>query len=116
MMEDSKREYSKEIEELTAEKNDLNSRLQKLSEVQSQSGGSSSEIEKMKKNLEEEKLKKIQNTSKKSGKNNAADQALKKKEKEMRKLQQDLHMEKEKYNKMVEKTRPGSIGDPGGAV
>uniref|UniRef100_K1QTL3 non-specific serine/threonine protein kinase n=1 Tax=Magallana gigas TaxID=29159 RepID=K1QTL3_MAGGI len=119
-MEDSKREYSKEIEELTAEKNDLNSRLQKLSEdlrqVQSQSGGSSSEIEKLKKNLEEEKLKKIQAvnklaeimnrkeySSKKSGKNNAADQALKKKEKEMRKLQQDLHMEKEKYNKMVEK-------------
>lgn len=31
-------------------------------------------------------------SSKKSGKNNAADQALKKKEKEMRKLQQDLHM------------------------
>lgn len=120
IMEDSKREYSKEIEELTAEKNDLTSRLQKLSEdlrqVQSQSGGSSSEIEKLKKNLEEEKLKKIQAvnklaeimnrkeySSKKSGKNNAADQALKKKEKEMRKLQQDLHMEKEKYNKMVEK-------------
>lgn len=31
-MEDSKREYSKEIEEITAEKNDLTSRLQKLSE------------------------------------------------------------------------------------
>lgn len=31
-MEDSKREYSKEIEELTTEKNDLTSRLQKLSE------------------------------------------------------------------------------------
>lgn len=31
-----------------------------LRQVQSQSGGSSSEIEKLKKNLEEEKLKKIQ--------------------------------------------------------
>nr|XP_022315785.1 rho-associated protein kinase 1-like isoform X1 [Crassostrea virginica]XP_022315786.1 rho-associated protein kinase 1-like isoform X1 [Crassostrea virginica] len=119
MLEDSKREYSKEVEKLQTEKNDTENRLQKLNDelrtVQSQSGGSSSEIERLKKNLEEEKLKKIQAVNKlaeimnrkefrsKSSKNNAADQATKKKEKEMRKLQQDLHMEKEKYNKMVEK-------------
>ncbi|XP_048758911.2 rho-associated protein kinase 1-like [Ostrea edulis] len=119
MLEDSKREFLKEIEELHSEKDDVSGRLQKMTDelrqVQSRSGGSSTEIEKLKKNLEEEKLKKIQAVNKlaeimnrkefrsKSSKNNASDQGVKKKEKEMRKLQQDLHMEKEKYNKMVEK-------------
>ncbi|XP_061192680.1 rho-associated protein kinase 2-like isoform X2 [Saccostrea echinata] len=119
VLEESKREFTKEIEEVRSEKEDIENKLKTVQEelqvVQSQSGGSNTEIEKLKKILEEEKLKKIQAVNKlaeimnrkgyqsKSSKNSAAEQNIKKKEKEMRRLQQDLHMEKEKYNKMVEK-------------
>ncbi|KAK3090086.1 hypothetical protein FSP39_009049 [Pinctada imbricata] len=117
MLEDSKNQYKKQIDTLQAERDDLTNVVKKLQDdlrnMQSKPQNDN-EIEKLKKNLEDEKLKKIQAVNKlaeimnrkefrNQGKSKNTDQSVKKKEKEMRKLQQDLIMEKEKYNKMVEK-------------
>ncbi|XP_067678854.1 rho-associated protein kinase 2-like [Haliotis asinina] len=111
-IEESKRDYVNNIEKLKQENDDLNMRIKKMSDEAQNS--KQSEWEKMKKQLDEERMKKIQAVNKlaeimnrkeyqphKSSKASAAD--VKKKEKELRKLQQELTMEKEKYNQMVAK-------------
>ncbi|KAL3869241.1 hypothetical protein ACJMK2_041948 [Sinanodonta woodiana] len=120
MLEESKREFGKKMEQDQMDKDDLNNRMKKLSEEiknYQNKAVNESEMDKLKKQLEEEKLKKIQAVNKlaeimnrkefrnqqPNKKNSAALTELKRKEKEYRKLQQDLNMEKEKYNKMVEK-------------
>ncbi|KAK3585004.1 hypothetical protein CHS0354_024918 [Potamilus streckersoni] len=120
MLEESKREFGKKMEQDQIDKDDLNNRIKKLVEdiknIQNKAVNEN-EMDKLKKHLEEEKLKKIQAVNKlaeimnrkefrnhqPNKKNSAALTELKRKEKEYRKLQQDLNMEKEKYNKMVEK-------------
>ncbi|XP_012943125.1 rho-associated protein kinase 2 [Aplysia californica] len=113
-LEDTKRTYGKDIEKLQQEKDDLNNRIKKLSEDLVHS--KNTEEEKLRKQYEDERLKKIQAVNKLAeimnrkefsqvgrGKSKASDGELKRKEKENRKLQQELTMEREKYNKMVEK-------------
>lgn len=119
MLEDAKRDYLKSIDTAQAEKDDLNNRLKTLSEdlkaLQSKPN-TSEDTDKLRKILEEEKMKKEQAVNKlaeimnrkefrNQGKknNHASVQELKKKDKDCRKLQQELSMEREKYNKMVEK-------------
>ncbi|XP_059146890.1 rho-associated protein kinase 1-like isoform X3 [Physella acuta] len=108
-----KHNFSTDIEKLQQEKDNLNNKIKTLSEEVNNSKNNA-DFDKLKKMLEEEKLKKIQAVNKlaeimnrkdfvKSGKNKAAESDLKKREKENRKLQQELTMEREKYNKMVEK-------------
>ncbi|CAL1536686.1 unnamed protein product [Lymnaea stagnalis] len=113
-LEDSKINLSNEVERLQREKDSLNNKIKALNEDILKS--KNTEVDKLRKSLEEEKLKKTQAVNKlaevlnrkdfnptKGGKSKAAEAELKRKEKENRKLQQELTMEREKYNKMVEK-------------
>ncbi|XP_041359873.1 rho-associated protein kinase 2-like [Gigantopelta aegis] len=114
LLEDTKRDYGTNIEKLQTDKDDLNNKIKKLSEDINSS--QQSEMMKLRKQLEDERIKKTQAVNKlaeimnrkefsshdkKRDKSLGAD--LKRKEKESRKLQQELTMEKEKYNKMVAK-------------
>ncbi|XP_064626393.1 rho-associated protein kinase 2-like isoform X3 [Lineus longissimus] len=107
---------SKQIESYQTEKDELNTKIKKLSDeleaAKSDNTTNDSENQLLKKALHEEKVKKIQAVNKlaeimnrKEFKNtkkvSSAD--LRKKEKECKKLQQELTMEKEKYAKMSEK-------------
>lgn len=111
-LEDQKRDYVVNLEKLQQDKDDLNNKIKRLSE-DLQSSKSQSEMDILKKQLADEKLKKIQAVNKLAevmnrkdfrrggGKDKAAE--LKRKEKDLRRAQQELTMEREKYNKMVEK-------------
>lgn len=118
-LEETKRDYVKSLDSTQQEKDDLNNKLKKLNDdirnLQNRPEVNE-DFEKLKKNLFEEKMKKEQAVNKlaeimnrkdfrnQGNKKNAASaQELKKKDKECRKLQQELGMEREKYNKMVEK-------------
>ncbi|XP_069126944.1 rho-associated protein kinase 2-like isoform X2 [Argopecten irradians] len=121
VLEESKRDIVKRNQEMQAECDELNKQVKKKSEeirnLQTQNAeGAGSELEKLKKNYEEEKIKKIQAVNKLAeimnrkefkpqGKNKKStpDADMKKKERELRKAQQELQMEREKYNKMIEK-------------
>ncbi|XP_071965494.1 rho-associated protein kinase 2-like isoform X2 [Antedon mediterranea] len=123
-MEDSCKEIEEKYNQLnntmsmlTSEKNDLNQQLQNAVKeqetIRNETSTSESMFEQIKKQLEQERLLKTQavsklaevmnrkDPSKKSNKVNATD--LRKKEKECRKLQQELNQEKDKYGKMVTK-------------
>ncbi|GFN77047.1 rho-associated protein kinase [Plakobranchus ocellatus] len=113
-LEDTKRGYGSDIERLQQEKDDLNNRIKKLSDDLLQS--KNTEEDKLRRQLEDEKLKKIQAVNKLAeimnrkeysqpgrGGRGKAEAELKRKEKDYRKVQQELTMEREKYNKMVEK-------------
>ena len=117
--EDNSREFSKKIEQLQMEKDDMSNRMKNLQDDfqnMQQKTIPDNEIDKIKRTLDEERMKKIQAVNKLAeimnrkefrnqgkNKNNNSDQSVKKKDRELRKLQQELLMEKEKYNKMVEK-------------
>ncbi|XP_063414953.1 rho-associated protein kinase 1-like isoform X2 [Mytilus trossulus] len=118
--EDNCREYSKKVEQIQMEKDDIVNRMKSLQDDyqnMQQKSVPDNELDKIKKSLEEERMKKIQAVNKlaeimnrkefrtqgKNAKNANSDQSVKKKDRELRKLQQELLMEKEKYNKMVEK-------------
>ncbi|RUS78321.1 hypothetical protein EGW08_013925, partial [Elysia chlorotica] len=114
-LEDTKRGYGSDIERLQQEKDDLNNRIKKLSDDLVQSKNTEEE-KLLRRQLEEEKLKKIQAVNKLAeimnrkeysqpsrGGRGKAEAELKRKEKDYRKIQQELTMEREKYNKMVEK-------------
>ncbi|CAG5126387.1 unnamed protein product, partial [Candidula unifasciata] len=107
--------YESDLDRLVQEKNEINKQIKAMSEDMAKKPDNN-EIEKLKKQLEDEKLKKIQAVNKLAeimnkrvfadrhgGKNKSAEAELKRKEKENRKLQQELTMEREKYNKMIEK-------------
>lgn len=117
--EDNCREYSKKVEQIQMEKDDIVNRMKSLQDDyqnMQQKSVPDNELDKIKKSLEEERMKKIQAVNKLAEimnrkefrnqgktKNANSDQSVKKKDRELRKLQQELLMEKEKYNKMVEK-------------
>lgn len=114
-LEDQKRDYSILMEKLQQDKDDLNNRIKKLQE-DLQNSKNIDELKKLQKELESEKLKKTQAVNKlaeimnrrefqekSKGKEKASSAELKKKEKDLRRAQQELTMEREKYNKMVEK-------------
>ncbi|BFY99727.1 hypothetical protein BsWGS_02766 [Bradybaena similaris] len=107
--------YETDIERLVREKNEFNQQIKTMSEDMAKKPDNN-EIDKLKKQLEDEKLKKIQAVNKLAeimnkkmyadkhgGKNKSAEAELKRKDKENKKLQQELTMEKEKYRKMIEK-------------
>ncbi|ESO94492.1 hypothetical protein LOTGIDRAFT_215457 [Lottia gigantea] len=112
-LDDSKRNMNDTIDHLTTVNEDLSDRIKELSEAQNSS--LAGEVDKLKKDLETERIKKTQAVNKlaeimnkkefrSSGKKKGGNDAdLKKKEKENRRLQQELTMEKEKYKKMSEK-------------
>uniref|UniRef100_A0A0L8ICJ6 non-specific serine/threonine protein kinase n=1 Tax=Octopus bimaculoides TaxID=37653 RepID=A0A0L8ICJ6_OCTBM len=117
-LEDSKREYGKNNEQLQNEKDDLINKMNKMADdlKNEKSENNISEIEQLRKLLQDERLKKIQAVNKlaevmnrkefadKSKKpTNSNSGALRKRDKECRRLQQELTMEREKYTKMVEK-------------
>ncbi|XP_064606678.1 rho-associated protein kinase 2-like isoform X2 [Liolophura sinensis] len=118
-MEQTKREMASLCEKLKAEKEDLENKYKRLKEdfknTMSANKHTDTDIALLKTKLNEEKIKKEQavnklaeimnrkefrNTNKRGSVNSSE---LKKKEKECRKLQQELTMEREKYNKMVDK-------------
>ncbi|XP_013412061.1 rho-associated protein kinase 2-like isoform X3 [Lingula anatina] len=120
VLEESKNQNSRNIDILSKEKDELNKQIKKLMEdvqnMQSDTSSTDTELAQLKKQYEEEKIKKIQAVNKlaeimnrkefagggkKDKKVSATD--LRKKEKECRKLQQDLNKEKEKFNEMVAK-------------
>lgn len=117
--EENNREYAKKLEQLQMDKDDMVNRMKDLQDDYNnmqQKTVPDNEVDKLRKNLEEERMKKIQAVNKLAeimnrkefrnqgkNKNNNSDQSVKKKDRELRKLQQELLMEKEKYNKMVEK-------------
>lgn len=102
-------EFNKEIEELRREKDDLKSKLVQTSDQD--------KIDQLSKQLKQEKVlteqavnklaeimnRKDINLGKKKNKNSSTSGDLKKKEKECRKLQQELTTEREKYNQMLSK-------------
>ncbi|KAL8570037.1 hypothetical protein ACOMHN_036314 [Nucella lapillus] len=111
-LEEQKRDCMVNMEKLQQDKDDLNNKIKRLSE-DLQSSMNVNEIDGLKKQLSDEKLKKIQAVNKLAeilnrkdfrrggGKDKVGD--LKRKEKDLRRAQQELTMEREKYNKMVEK-------------
>ncbi|XP_052774970.1 rho-associated protein kinase 1-like isoform X1 [Mya arenaria] len=118
-LEESKRDYNKTIDSLQMDREELLNRIRKLNDdlvnLQKQPVASE-ELEKLKKQFTEEKMKKEQAVNKLAEimnrkdfrnqgnkKNTVSAQEVRKKEKEGRKLQQELSMEREKYSKMVEK-------------
>ncbi|CAH1772749.1 unnamed protein product [Owenia fusiformis] len=120
ILEDCKNQSKKEVENYKQQNDDLNSQVKKLREdlenVQSNRTSSDVENEKLKKQYLEEKLKKEVAVNKlaeimarkggDSGKNKGskvASSELRKKEKENRKIQQELNQEKVKFNEMVAK-------------
>ncbi|XP_029640242.1 rho-associated protein kinase 2 isoform X1 [Octopus sinensis] len=118
VLEDSKREYGKNNEQLQNEKDELINRMNKMADdlKNEKSENNISELEQLRKLLQDERLKKIQAVNKlaevmnrkefadKSKKpTNSNSGALRKRDKECRRLQQELTMEREKYTKMVEK-------------
>ncbi|XP_070196209.1 rho-associated protein kinase 2-like isoform X2 [Littorina saxatilis] len=117
-LDEQKRDYALQIDKLQQDKDDLQNRIKKLSEdLKFSKNMEVEDVDKLKKQLEDEKLKKIQAVNKLAeimnrkefskgrggGKDKASSADLKKKEKELRRAQQELTMEREKYNKMVEK-------------
>lgn len=118
LLEDSKREYCKTNEQLQNEKDELINKMNKMADElkNEKTENNISEMNQLRKHLAEEKMKKTQAVNKlaevmnrkefaEKGKKISSSQsaALRKREKECRRLQQELTMEREKYNKMVEK-------------
>ncbi|XP_021378101.1 rho-associated protein kinase 2-like isoform X1 [Mizuhopecten yessoensis] len=121
VLEESKRDLLKRNQEMQAEYDEISKQMKKKTEelrnLQSHNAeDAGNELEKLRKNFQEERIKKIQAVNKLAeimnrkefkpqGKNkkNMPDADMKKKERELRKAQQELQMEREKYNKMIEK-------------
>lgn len=112
---DKENEFKKNLDMLTREKEELSLKVKALQDdlnnVRNQSVNVDDQIQQLNKQLQQERLLKLQAVNKlaeimnrkdwtgKKNKSSATD--LRKKEKECRKLQQELTVEKEKYNQMV---------------
>ncbi|CAL8142817.1 unnamed protein product [Orchesella dallaii] len=106
---DKESEYKKSVEQLKKERDEVNNKLKSVQEDLEKSSGD--ELEKMKKQLQTEQMLKMQAVNKLAEIMNRKDlnptnkkaQAgdLRKKERECRKLQQELTQEKEKFNQMT---------------
>uniref|UniRef100_A0A8D8YBQ4 Rho-associated protein kinase let-502 n=1 Tax=Cacopsylla melanoneura TaxID=428564 RepID=A0A8D8YBQ4_9HEMI len=107
-------DFKKSIEQLIKDKEDLTQQINLLKEELRKSSNSSEEMEKLHKQLKQEQLLKMQAVNKLAeimnrkdinstckGKGKASSADVRKKEKECRKLQQELTQEREKFNQMV---------------
>ncbi|XP_052256843.1 rho-associated protein kinase 2-like [Dreissena polymorpha] len=117
-LEDFKKDSLRNIDTLHADKDDLNNKMKQMtsqiSNLQNKPA-MNDELDKLRKMYSEEKTKKEQAVNKlaevmnrkdfrnQGNKKGASTSELRKKEKECRKLQQELQMEREKYNKVMEK-------------
>lgn len=115
LVKDKENEYKKNIEQLNREKEELGIKIKSLQDdlnnARNQNATVDDRIQQLNKQLDQERMLKMQAVNKlaeimnrkdlsgKKNKNNSID--LRKKEKECRKLQQELTLEREKYNQMV---------------
>ncbi|GFR23942.1 rho-associated protein kinase 2 [Trichonephila clavata] len=115
-LKDKESEFKKTVELLTREKDELNLKIltlqEELKNVKNQSSNVDEQIQQLNKQIQQERLLKLQAVNKLaevmnrkdwSGKKNKSSATfdLRKKEKECRKIQQELTLEKEKYNQMI---------------
>ncbi|XP_055942528.1 rho-associated protein kinase 2-like [Argiope bruennichi] len=115
-LKDKENEYKKTVELLTREKEELNAMVitlqEELKNLRNESANVDDQIQQLNKQIQQERLLKLQAVNKLaevmnrkdwSGKKNksSATFELRKKEKECRKIQQELTLEKEKYNQMI---------------
>ncbi|KAJ8917547.1 hypothetical protein NQ315_005596, partial [Exocentrus adspersus] len=111
---DRELEYKKLNEQLQKEKEELNRQFKQLQDEFSRKVGNNEEIEKLKAKLQTESLLKQQAVYKLheimnrkdlrdtvKGKSKISNADLRRKEKDLKKLQQELSQEKEKYNQMI---------------
>ncbi|KAI5736404.1 hypothetical protein M8J76_002868 [Diaphorina citri] len=109
-------DYKKSIDQLMKDREDLQQQINLLKEELRKSSNSSEEMEKLHKQLKQEQLLKAQAVNKLAeimnrkdinttckGKSKASSADVRKKEKECRKLQQELTQEREKFNQVVVK-------------
>ena len=120
-MKDNESDLLGRIDQVTKERDEIAQQMNETSNIREESvdnkSEASAEIEKLKKSLDEEKLKKDQAINKlaemmmrkdlqpKPGSKKVSVEELRKKEKEMRKLRHELATEKEKFNQMVGKNQ-----------
>ncbi|GIX66903.1 rho-associated protein kinase 1 [Caerostris darwini] len=115
-LKDKENEFKKTIEHLTQEKEEFSVKVLSLQEelmnLRNQSANVDDQIQQLNKQIQQERLLKLQAVNKLaeimnrkdwSGKKNKSNATfdLRKKEKECRKIQQELTLEKEKYNQMI---------------
>ena len=120
-MKDNESDLLGRIDQISKERDEIAQQMSETSNIREESVDNKSEasveIEKLKKSLDEEKLKKDQAINKlaemmmrkdlqpKPGSKKVSVEELRKKEKEMRKLRHELATEKEKFNQMVGKNQ-----------
>merc|ERR1719410_835050 len=121
-MKDNEGDLLGRIDQITKEREELSQQVRESSQIVREESfenkkENNEEIEKLKKSLDEEKLKKDQAINKlaemmmrkdlqpKPGSKKVSVEELRKKEKEMRKLRHELATEKEKFNQMVGKNQ-----------
>ena len=120
-MKDNESDLLGRIDQVTKERDEMAQQVNETSNIREENvdnkSEASAEIEKLKKSLDEEKLKKDQAINKlaemmmrkdlqpKPGSKKVSVEELRKKEKEMRKLRHELATEKEKFNQMVGKNQ-----------
>ena len=120
-MKDNESDLLGRIDQVTKERDEMAQQVSETSNIREENvdnkSEASAEIEKLKKSLDEEKLKKDQAINKlaemmmrkdlqpKPGSKKVSVEELRKKEKEMRKLRHELATEKEKFNQMVGKNQ-----------
>ncbi|GFG39590.1 hypothetical protein Cfor_01020 [Coptotermes formosanus] len=114
-MKERELDYKKSVDQLLKDKEDANRQLKMMQEDVAKANSSNEELEKLKKQLKQEQLLKMQAVNKlaeimnrkdmsNTGRKNKVSSAdLRKREKECRKLQQELTQEREKYGQMVAK-------------
>ena len=118
---DREGELKKSLDLLTTENEDLGGKLKTAQdELRSASSFSSEEVERLRKQLKQEQLLKMQAVNKlaeimnrkdmnpvgrKPNKTNSSNADLRRKEKECRKMQLELTQEREKYNQIVAKSQ-----------
>ncbi|GFQ82625.1 rho-associated protein kinase 2, partial [Trichonephila clavata] len=115
-LKDKESEFKKTVELLTREKDELNLKIltlqEELKNVKNQSSNVDEQIQQLNKQIQQERLLKLQAVNKLAEVMNRKDWSgkkinpvqllnLRKKEKECRKIQQELTLEKEKYNQMI---------------
>ncbi|XP_046999282.1 rho-associated protein kinase 2 isoform X1 [Schistocerca americana] len=109
-------DYKKTVDQLVKEKDELNHQLKIMQQVTNEANNNNEELERLHRQLKTEQLLKMQAVNKLAeimnrkdmsnagrGKNKVSSADLRKREKECRKLQQELTQERDKYSQMVAK-------------
>ncbi|PNF18939.1 Rho-associated protein kinase 2 [Cryptotermes secundus] len=114
-MKERELDYKKSVDQLLKDKDDANRQLKMMQEDIAKANSNSEELERLRKQFKQEQLLKMQAVNKlaeimnrkdmsNTGRKNKVSSAdLRKREKECRKLQQELTQEKEKYSQMAAK-------------